>query len=161
MLAQCPSKRSSLPAGGHRCQVVAYVCRGDICPKHQRALTVPTPIPCHAHQPHSHQRVWRCPGAAGSGIRRRQALETRHCQMNRPRHIEHVMEPRPPKAQPNGLLERKSETQIISTQRALQGVCAPESTMGMSTVPFLCHSATVRTSRWEGKTFVSVHVWPL
>lgn len=67
---------------------------------------------------------------------RRQALENWHHQRNRPCHIEPVIEPRPPKARPNGLLEGKSGAQIISTQRALQGVWALDSAMEPSTMSF-------------------------
>lgn len=113
------------------------------------------PLPCSSTllPPESVEVPWSC----REWNQRRQALENRHCQMNRPRHIEHVMEPRPPKAQPNGLLERKSETQIISTQRALQGVCAPETAMGMSTVPFFLSFSNSEDEQLGGK---DIHLCP-
>lgn len=102
------------------------------------------PLPCSS-SPLPPESV-EVPGGCREWRQGKQALESRHCQINRPCHIKPVMEPRPPKAQPNGLLERTSGTQIISTQRALQGVWALESTMVLSTVLFLCHSPTMRTS---------------
>lgn len=160
MLAQCPRKGSSLPAGGHRCQVVAYVCSRGFCPEHQRALIVPTPIPCHVHQPHIPPESVEVPWSWRDWSQRKQALENRHCQMNSPCHIESVVEPRPPKARPNGLLEGKSGAQIIPTQRALQGVWALDSAMETSTMSSLCQSLTMRTSSSEGKTLTSVCVRP-
>lgn len=91
---------------------------------------------------------------------RKQALENQHRQMNRHCHIEPEIEPRPPKARPNGLLEGKSGAQIITAQRALQGVWALDSTMETSTMSFPCQSLTMRTSSSEGKTLTSVCVRP-
>lgn len=55
--------------------------------------------------------------------------------MNRLCHIEHVVEPRPPKEQPNGRLKGKAKAQTIPTQRASQKVWALERDQGYYMMP--------------------------
>lgn len=80
--------------------------------------------------------------------------------MNRPCHIEHVVEPRPPKEQPNGLLEGKAKAQTIPTQRASQGVQALEREMGCYRMPLaLSFSSRNEEKQLGGKdTQFSLHL---
>lgn len=60
--------------------------------------------------------------------------------MNRPCLIQHVVEPRPPKEQPNGCLEGEAKAHMTPTQRASQGVGPLRGRCDVRGCPGLCHS---------------------